>query len=363
MSAGVRPERPSLAELIGERPPLESLIGGEGITPGRSKFTPEQLVARANRSVAQSEDELEAAGGYNPTTHKIMGTAASLARDVPGAEVIQALASAGVNRIPYREALGKIREVEGDAGKLGTAARIGGGAVSAALLPGSAVTQGARYGVLHGVLQADPDADLKDRVRDAAIQGSVGAVAPKVPGLLAKAAKGTASNVAASADVALSPFSHGARVRTVGRFAGLLRDAAKTGVKEAGESAPHVPTIEGFRPIGEMIERAPARVLPFRAPPVADDAASAITKQNAPGRLASLLQKNLDEGMEAAESVKGYPISGDPPTNTALMRRIEEALLRAKAGRSSVGAARATPRKGITTPPRTVADVLKGGRQ
>lgn len=336
--------------------PLARLVALKRVhQPGRSRFTPEQLQGRADRSVAQSEDELEAAGGYNPTTHKIMGTAASLARDVPGAEAAQAFVSSRLNKMPYRETLETIRDVESDAGAAGTIARIGGGALSAAVLPGSPVVQGASYGALAGLGQADP-ATIGERARGAAVGATVGAIAPKVPGLALKAAKGAVSNVAAGADAALSPFSHGARVRTVGRLVSLAREATQKGAAATDAAAPAARLVEGYRPIGEMIERAPARVLPFRAP-------SATAAPETPmAQFSALLQKNLDEGMEAAESVKGYPIRNDPASNPELMRRIEEALLSAKGG-ATRSAARATPRKGITTSPRTVADVLKGGRQ
>lgn len=346
---------------------LQQKTGGGGITPGHSKFTPAQLVGRANRTVAQSEDELEAAGGHDPTTHKIMGTAASLARDVPGAEAVQAFTSSRVNRVPYTEALRDIREVESDAGAAGTVARIVGGASSAAALPGSAVQQGAGYGYLHGLLGADP-VSAEDRQMNAALGGTVGAltagIAPKIPGLVSGAARWAGSNIAATADAALLPFSHGARVRMVGRVAGLLRDATKAGTKAGGAATDNVaaPMVEGYQPIGEMIERARTTVLPFRGP--SSDGPLGI-KEAAGSRLAALLQKNLDEGMDAAESVKGYPIRNDPPSNPDLMRRIQEALMRAKAERAAGGAvtaARATPRGGITTPPRTVADVLRGGQ-
>lgn len=344
-----------LEELLklkaGGQDPLDELIASKSqpITPGHSKFTPEQLAARADRSVAQSEDELEAAGGYDPTTHKIMGTTASLAREVPGAEAVQAFLASRVNKIPYREALGTIRDVESDAGAWGTAARIGGGALTAAVLPGSPVVQGASYGALSGLGQAGP-ASVEERMLAAAAGATIGAIAPKVPGLARWAGRGAVRNAAAAGDVALLPFSHGARVRTVGRLTDLAREAAtKAGAKAAPDVATAAPMVEGYRPIGEMIERAPTRVLPFRAP--ATDSPKA--------QFAALLQKNLDEGMEAAESVKGYPIRSDPPSNPALMRRIEEVLLREKGGVRRAGAGRATPRKGITTPPRTVADVLK----
>lgn len=332
MSAGVRPERPSLEELVGERPALESLVGeGGGITPGRSKFTMAQLVARANRAVAQSEDELEAAGGHNPTTHKIMGTAASLARDVPGAEAVQAFASSRLNRIPYREALGTIRDVESDAGAAGTVARIGGGALSAAMIPGSPVIQGARYGIAHGLAQADP-ATVQERLHDAALQGSVGAVAPKVPGLIGKAAKGIGSNVAAVGDAALLPFSHGARVRTAGRVAGLVREATtKGGAPTAAAAVDDVaaPMVKGYQPISELVRRSPVQPRPAPA------AAAAASTPKSPGiaqieartRLSELLQQKLDEG--AAELAEART----PKTNWDLMRRIEESLLKAKAER------------------------------
>lgn len=313
--------------------------------PRHSKFTPEQLVKRADRVVAQSEDELEAAGGYNPVTHKIIGTAASLARDVPGAEAAQAFVSSRANDIPYTEALGKIREVESDAGAAGTVARIGGGALAASLVPGSPVLQGARYGMAHGLAQADP-ATLEERLHDAALQGSVGAVAPLVPGAAKGVGKWAASNGRLALDAALTPVSQGARVRTTARLMDLVQQASKRGVN-AEVPAVARPMVEGYRPIGETIEREAARVLPFRSP----------AAKSPQVQLEDLLQKNLDEGMEAAESVKGYPISGDPPTNHALMRRLEDVLM----GRS--GAARATPRKGVTTPQRTVADVLRGGRR
>lgn len=334
---------------------LQSKLGGT--TPGHSKFTPEQLIGRANRSVAQSEDELEAAGGYDPTTHKIMGTAASLARDVPGVEAVQALVASRVGGVPYRDGLRTLREVESDAGTAGTIARIGGGALAAAALPGSAVQQGAGYGYLHGLLGADP-VSAEDRQMNAALGGTAGAiggaVAPKILPFIGRAAKGIASNVAATVDAGLTPVSHGARVRTVGRMAGLVREATGAGTKAAPAAADvaadaAAPMVEGYQPISALVERAQTRVVPFPSP-----------KPDPKAQFAELLQKNLDEGMEAAESVKGYPIRDDPPSNPELMRRIQAALLRAK---SPPAAPQATPRGGITTPPRTVADVLRGGGQ
>lgn len=343
MSAGVRPERPSLAELVGERPPLEALIEEGGITPGHSKFTAEQLAARADRSVAQSEDEEAAEPSYGA---KVAGGLSSFIRGTPveaAAVGLRALVRPDEN---YREAYQSIRSGQDVApAPVRLLNQTAGTVVQALAMPGSTpVRQGAMYGALTGAANADPDKDRHERERDAALLGTVGAIAPKVPGLLGRVGrdvgKGVSTTLATTRDAFLLPVSHSAQVRTAGRLAGLVNEATKAGTKVADDV------------------QVPARVLPFRAPPAPPTPAA--VPPDAKTQLAALLQKNLDEGMEAAESVKGYPIANDPPTNTVLMRQIEQALLRAK---GSAGAARATPRKGITTPPRTVADVLRGGRQ
>lgn len=157
------------------------LVDSGPITTGHSKFSAQQLTGRATRQVENAENERDAEPG---TGTQLLGTAASLARDIPGAEAAQAGLAAVVNRKPYREALRDIHDAEESAGAAGTIARIAGGGLAAAAIPGGPALSGARYGVLNGLLQANPDADLKERLHDATIEGGVGAaagaIAPRV---------------------------------------------------------------------------------------------------------------------------------------------------------------------------------------
>ncbi len=106
---------------------------------------------------------------------KVLGTVASLGREIPGVEFAQAgLRSLGRNGGSYREELGNIRTAEDAAPAWATApARAAGGAISALALPGGRVIQAGLHGALTGLGEADPDRTLKERVDDAGVRGAV----------------------------------------------------------------------------------------------------------------------------------------------------------------------------------------------
>lgn len=282
----------------------------EGIHPvgSHSKFTPAQLTARADRQVVNAQD----AEGVDDSTGaaRALGTVAAVARDIPGAEIAQAglrslvrtgVSKAGFDVAPesYRESLANIRGAE-DASRTSGIARVAGGALAASAIPGGASAAGGRYGVLRGLLQADPDVDASARIHDAAAQGVLGRVLPI-------AASGLVSNLPARVGGGalrslVNRVGHAKTMRDVGQFT-VLPEAATEG---ATAEAP-------------VASQALVDIIKQRAPATVNDVARALTKNEAKGRLAQLLQKNLDEGMAEAAPAEHQ-------TNWALMEKIEKAL-------------------------------------
>lgn len=131
---------------------------------------------------------------------KILGTLASLGKDIPGVEALQAgvrsVGRTAASHIPglniqpenYREALANIHGIEDMAPAAARIpARIVGGVTAAMALPkipglaqGGGALQGAQYGALSGLGSSDPDADIRDRVQNATQQAAIGAVGGKV---------------------------------------------------------------------------------------------------------------------------------------------------------------------------------------
>lgn len=103
---------------------------------------------------------------------KVLGTLASLGRDIPGVEAAQAGIRSLIRRQPYREALADIRGAEDAAPTVATLpARLAGFGLASAALPGSAAMKGAQVGALTGALSSDPNTGMTSR----AIQSGVGA--------------------------------------------------------------------------------------------------------------------------------------------------------------------------------------------
>lgn len=336
MGASVLPERPSIESLIGERPSIESLLSDE--PPGSPLIRAlrrHDPSAVAKIIARQNTNDQEAAEG--PSYRERFGASlANLVRDVPGGSAVTAGAHSVLNRQPYAQS---VREIEGAAdavpGLIKWPTRIAGGAAAVTALPGGAIAKGARYGMLEALGQADPDADAKERVHDAMWQGAGGAVVGAVPGA-ARAVKASAPVVR---DVALAPFSGGARGRLANRAAGAIADALETRGK-----APAAPPVQqsALEPKRLLDRSEPKRLIkPRRSVPTTPQAKpTPVTPINAKEaarlRLQELLQKNLDEGgaadwtPEAMAARKGVPLDPEPPTNWELMQQIEASLNPAK---------------------------------
>lgn len=333
----------------------------------RSSFTPAQLIGRANRSVTDAEQE-EEGPSYG---ERFGGNVANLVRDVPGGEAFTAGVHSVLSRQPYAQSFKDVRSAE-DAtpGLVRWPSRIAGGAASVAALPGGAVLKGARYGILDALGQADPEADVKERLHDAMWEGAGGAVLGALPaiGRVAKNSAGTVVDVARA--VGGNPRPIARRVLTA------LGDAAEV-KSTAPVVEPPTPRTEGLlgnEPPGRVLEeprrllsrRGPASTAPEPPPSVAETGAREIDLPGGSGRpvhppvpevevpappanrfpppgspleartkLAELLQKSIDEGA-VGERVKGYPIASDPPTNWPLMHRLEQSLKQAKGGAETV---------------------------
>lgn len=121
-----------------------------------------------------------------------LGGIASLARDIPGAEAAQSAVRAVVRRQPYAQARNDIRGAEESAPSVvRNANRFVGGTIAALATPGaSGALQGARYGVLNGLLSSDPNKGVKDRIDDAGVQMAAGAVGGKLADVGTTAVRG-----------------------------------------------------------------------------------------------------------------------------------------------------------------------------
>lgn len=196
---------------------------------------------------------------------KALGVLTSTGRDIPGAEAAQAIARAtvrhggwqdlvkhlpdGANGIAngiasvmgspaYRTSRDEIRGAEDAAPKILTIpARIAGGALAAATIPGGPALQGARFGILQGLAQSDPDVGLKDRLHDAAVGGAVGG-----------ATGGIANNASRIPFGRLAKAAMHPRTAAVKAIGGVIRDAlgeARAPVaSEVAEAV--VPSVDGF---------------------------------------------------------------------------------------------------------------------
>lgn len=212
------------------------LTNGEHVGPptlGHASTYHDQYAAGTLAPRMASENAQDA--GTTPSiTTEALGGAADLARDVPGAEVVQALAASGASRIPglrpssgplrYRDALGALHDTEDQSGALGSVARLAGGGLSQAVLPGSATTRGAIYGALHGYTDADPEADRRAETIGQGIAGGAlgfGAeLAGAAGGRVLSAIKNQVSKERAVA-------------QGIGKFASRLRPAASPAAASA----------------------------------------------------------------------------------------------------------------------------------
>lgn len=138
-----------------------------------------------------SENALDAANAEGPSyRQQVAGGIASLAKDIPGAEALQAGGRMLASRLSmfapaesYREALRTIQEGEASApAVVRNANRLIGGTVASAAMPGnlSPTAAGALYGGALNALSADPDQAMGDRVLNTALGATVGGTLGKV---------------------------------------------------------------------------------------------------------------------------------------------------------------------------------------
>lgn len=156
-------------------------LGLIGTPPKQAASDPLGLMTPAPAPVVDATPE-------EPTyATQALGGLASLARDIPGAEALQAMAGMrGLDLTKasdrsqfgdaYKESLGNLRSAEDAAPTwVRRGNRVIGGLLAGAAIPGSsAALQGARYGVAEGLLGADPST-VEDRLHEAAWKAPVDA--------------------------------------------------------------------------------------------------------------------------------------------------------------------------------------------
>jgi hypothetical protein len=160
---------------------LDALWDGAPKHDFHAEFKSGKLAKRMARENANDADAADAATpSYGA---QVAGGLASLAKDIPGAEAVQAGARALVRGQSYRDALNDIRGAENDAPTaVRRLNRVAGATVAAAAMPSTLAPAraAAAYGAAQGALQANPNAGLKDRATDAAIGGVVGGAVGKL---------------------------------------------------------------------------------------------------------------------------------------------------------------------------------------
>jgi DNA-binding transcriptional MerR regulator len=252
---------------------LTAKLGGPKPEAPHSKFTSQQLVGRAARQVENAQDEQDA---VDPSyAQKALGGVAALVRHVPGAEAAQSGVRALVRGQNYRDARDDIRSAE-DANPVSPVNGVIGGGLAALATPGSVPEAGARYGIAHGLANADPDVDAKERLHDAAKEGAVGAASAAGAAQIGPLAKYVAGRLNAGA-------------ASSGRVVNALRAGVRA--MRAPSDNPVAGAIgEGGR-VPEAAEAAPVSASTPAAAPTAAPSRDAAHLQ-----LQELLQKALDEG-------------------------------------------------------------------
>lgn len=226
---------------------MEAYLAEENAKPATPQAR--QLHARDVARRMTSANEMDAAQLPDYTT-QVLGGISSLARDIPGAEAAQAGARSLFRGQPYGQALSDIRGAEADNPASGFN-RVAGGMVGAVAMPGSPAMAGGAYGALSGLLGADPNQTMTDRLKAGAKEAVVGAAAGKV------------------ADTGLT-FLRGMRAPTLGAST-MARDAARSAASDAaygtaaaeGRMATHSPALDAaldspaIKPYADMIRSSP----------------------------------------------------------------------------------------------------------
>jgi len=141
--------------------------------------TPTALPSASRGGLGKPRSAMERIEGQQALSGLIAAPAAAL-RDVYGGEALQAGARALARNEPYRQALSEIHAAEEETPDVvRKAMRVGGAGLATAALPGSPVAQGALYGGLSGLLQANPDAGVSDRLVGAGVGTAAGALGGK----------------------------------------------------------------------------------------------------------------------------------------------------------------------------------------
>ena len=167
------------------------------LAEAHSAPTPAQRQLHARDVARRMTSANEADQAQLPTYGtQVAGGIASLARDIPGAEAVQAGARSLVRGQPYQTALQDIRGAEDDSPVSG-ANRLIGGTIGALATPGSPMLSGARFGIASGLLGADP-ATVETRLHDAAAKGVLGAAAGKIGEVVGTAGRALAPVSAAA---------------------------------------------------------------------------------------------------------------------------------------------------------------------
>jgi len=121
-----------------------------------------------------------------------LGAITALGRDIPGVEALQAGARAGASTLgerlglpvegqSYGEALGDIRSAQAEVNPVSRVGlRMIGGGLAAGALPGSQAAQGAKYGGLLNLLDAEPDKTFGERLLTGAVGAGLGGAFGKV---------------------------------------------------------------------------------------------------------------------------------------------------------------------------------------
>lgn len=292
------------------------LTGSGPITPGHSKFAPDELRARADKSVGDATQEtMDAQGDLIRTLQAGVGAAELGAQAIPAvARSIPAILRGSVNMA--KSVGGNLPAIR-----------------DAALSP---LNSGARWRTVSRVIEA-----VKNRANMSgpSLEGVEAPISPVLRG------RELPFSRAPRAERPMPDIPHTVDrpIETQGAIQSALE--APRASRLAGSRSRPTPNVDVPQTMERVIEtQSPADAMMAGTP------RSALERQ---------FQNVVDDGQAGYEATlhKGTPTM-DPPDNPELMRRIEESLLRAKAER-------ATPRfrpTGGESSGRSVADVLRAKR-
>lgn len=332
------------------------------------------LTGELGRAVQTANDRDESAIPDYGT--QVAGGIAGLARDIPGAEVLQAGARSLVRGQPYKQSLADIRGAEAD-NPATIATRLAGGGAAAAALPAlasssrlaslgpraaraaqylasSPAKQGAALGAADALLDANPEHGMETRIGGAVVGGAVGGAVGKLADLTEAGVRTLMAPSLGKRALARKQATKAADAVLYGASAAEGQGKALgpfTGTLDAPDVAPYIAEVKNSRQFAgaddATVLREAYKLMGDRQGALKSGMASSERFRASPAFESGEIGLAKRDVMDAAEELMPtFPKAVG--THAELSRIDEQAKLAAKVGRA-MASGKQTPLKKLTT--------------